>query len=77
MNGVAWVSGVRHELAAGNWTVDLQLGLSPVKHADKFPVSAKPAGALLPSINGLHTAIVKALKATRTAKAASCYRYLR
>lgn len=62
MNGMSWVSGVRHEISAGNWTVDLQLGLSPKQHADKFPVSAKPAGALVPGINGLHTAIVKALE---------------
>lgn len=62
MNGMAWVSGVRHEIAEGNWTVDLQLGMQNVKHADKFPVSAKPAGALVPGINGLHTAIVKALE---------------
>ncbi|WP_341841300.1 type VI secretion system tip protein VgrG [Chitinophaga caseinilytica] len=62
MNGMAWVSGVRHEIAAGNWTVELQLGMHPEKHADKFPVQAKPAGALLPGINGLHTAIVKALE---------------
>ncbi|WP_423737460.1 type VI secretion system tip protein VgrG [Chitinophaga caseinilytica] len=62
MNGMAWVSGVRHEIAAGNWTVELQLGMQPERHADKFPVQAKPAGALLPGINGLHTAIVKALE---------------
>ncbi|WP_126247616.1 type VI secretion system tip protein VgrG [Chitinophaga rhizosphaerae] len=62
MNGMAWVSGVRHEIAAGNWTVELQLGMQPEKHAEKFPVQAKPAGALLPGINGLHTAIVKALE---------------
>lgn len=62
MNGMAWVSGVRHDISAGNWTVDLQLGMSPEKHTDRFSVQAKAAGAMLPGINGLHTAIVKALE---------------
>lgn len=61
-NGMGWVSGVRHELSLGNWLTDLQLGLPPELHVETFPAQATPAGALLPGINGLHTAIVTALE---------------
>lgn len=62
-NGLAWVSGVRHELSGGNWYTDLQLGLTPRLHANTFPQQTPNAGALLPGISGLHTAVVTALEA--------------
>lgn len=61
-NGFAWVSGVRHELSGGNWYTDLQLGLTPKLHANTFPQQTPSAGALLPGISGLHTAVVAALE---------------
>jgi Rhs element Vgr protein len=61
-NGKAWVSGVRHEFCRGNWTSDLQLGLSPTLHVEKFSGQSLRASAMLPAINGLHTAVVTALE---------------
>lgn len=61
-NGMAWVSGVRHEISNGNWLTDLQLGYSPKLHVEKFMDQSPRAGALLPAINGLHTAVVTALE---------------
>jgi Rhs element Vgr protein len=62
LNGNAWVSGVRHEISYGNWLTDLQIGRVPKLHAETFRQQAPGAGALLPGINGLHTAVVKALE---------------
>jgi len=62
INGMAWVSGVRHEISQGNWVTDLQLGLSQELHLEKFPEQSPAAASLLPRINGLHTAIVSALE---------------
>jgi Rhs element Vgr protein len=61
-NGKTWVSGVRHEFCRGNWTSDLQLGLSPTLHVEKFTGQSPRASAMLPAINGLHTAVVTALE---------------
>jgi Rhs element Vgr protein len=61
-NGMAWVSGVRHEISNGNWFTDLQLGLTQKLHIEKFSNQSPAAGALLPGINGLHTAVVTALE---------------
>lgn len=61
-NGMAWVSGVRHEIGNGNWLTDLQLGLMQKLHIEKFPEQSPKAGSLLPGINGLHTAVVTALE---------------
>jgi Rhs element Vgr protein len=61
-NGMGWVSGVRHELARGNWLVDLQIGLTQQLHTEKFATQTAEASALLPGIHGLHTAIVTALE---------------
>lgn len=61
-NGMAWISGVRHEISQGNWLTDLQLGFTPKQHAEAFPDQSHPASALLPGISGLHTGIVTALE---------------
>ncbi len=61
-DGMGWVSGVRHEISQGNWFCDLQLGMNPQLQVEKFPVQSSPAAALLPGINGLHTAVVTALE---------------
>ena len=62
INGMAWVSGIRHEFTRGNWLTDLQLGLSEKIHLEKFNENASTTDAMLPGINGLHTAIVTALE---------------
>jgi phage protein D len=57
-NGQAYVSGLRHELRAGQWTTTAQLGLSSERHTERFAVNAPPAAGLLPAVSGLHIAKV-------------------
>lgn len=52
-NGLAYVSGVRHEIRDNNWLMWVQIGLAPDWLADRRDVMALPAGGLLPGINGL------------------------
>jgi Rhs element Vgr protein len=61
-NGVAFVSGVRHVLGAGDWETTVQLGLPPKWHAERFPLHAPPAAGLHPAIHGLHTGVVTQLQ---------------
>lgn len=62
-NGLAYVSGVRHELGDGNWKTHLSLGLSfDCFHKIAKDISAPPAGGLLPAVSGMHTGIVTQLK---------------
>ncbi len=60
-NGDYYVSGVRHEIADGSWFTDVQLGLSPDCYPQNFEVNDKPAGSLLPAINGLQIGVVSQL----------------
>src|SRR6185436_28294 len=62
MNGMVWISGVRHEISRGNWLTDLQFGLSQKSHLETFKDQSSQASGLLPPINGLHTAVVTALE---------------
>lgn len=57
-NGNVYVSSIRHEISEGNWTTDIQFGLSPDWFAEKYGVTAPPAGGLVPGINGLQIGIV-------------------
>lgn len=57
-NGKVYVSGLRHELSAGNWTTTAQIGLNPERFTERFPVSAPAAGGLLPAVSGLHIGLV-------------------
>ncbi|GAA0560510.1 type VI secretion system tip protein VgrG [Chitinophaga japonensis] len=61
-NGNGWVSGIRHEISHSNWLTDLQLGLPARLHTESFKTQSTAAAALLPGINGLHTAVVTALE---------------
>jgi len=63
INGMGWVSGVRHEINHGNWLTDIQFGLTPKLHIESFSDTLKCSGELLPGIHGLHTAIVTTLEA--------------
>lgn len=60
--GNAYVSGVSHSISGGNWTTDVQFGLSPKWLAHEQDVPEKPAGALLPPIHGLQIGIVTKLE---------------
>jgi Rhs element Vgr protein len=60
--GKQFVAGVRQSFSDGNWETDVAFGLSPDAYAACYPVTAQPAGGLLPAINGLQTGIVTALE---------------
>ena len=62
MNGKVYVTGVRHELANGNWLCDAQFGLDPNWHIKQFEINAQAAANLLPSVKGLHIGIVTHLE---------------
>lgn len=59
-NGAAFLSGVRHDVNAGNWTTHLQVGLDRKKYMESHPdVVDAPVSGLLPPIRGLHIGVVK------------------
>lgn len=57
-NGSAFVSGVKHTVFRGEWTTDLQFGLSSKWFTEEFSVSEKPAAAMLPAVTGLQIGLV-------------------
>lgn len=59
--GKQYVSGVRHTFVNGNWETDVAFGLGPEIYAATYPVTAVPAGGLLPAVNGLQIGLVTAL----------------
>lgn len=60
-NGKAWVGAVRHEVADGEWTTEVEFGLDPAWFVARHDVNALPAGGLLPAVHGLQIGIVKQL----------------
>lgn len=61
-NGVAYVSGIRHELNGGAWSTHLQLGLAPQWFYQRAEVVERPAAGLLPGVNGLQIGVVVQLQ---------------
>jgi Rhs element Vgr protein len=61
-NGKVFVSGVRQEVANGNWTTDVQFGLSTEPFTAQPQVNSLPAAGMLPMINGLQIGIVTELE---------------
>ncbi|MGN6640669.1 MAG: type VI secretion system tip protein VgrG [Mucilaginibacter sp.] len=61
-NGKVFVSGVRQEVANGNWTTDVQFGLSNESFTTQPEVNSLPAAGMLPMINGLQIGIVTELE---------------
>jgi Rhs element Vgr protein len=61
-NGKAYITGVRHSIAEGNWTVDAQFGLNPKWFSETFEINSQPAAGLLPAIKGLHIGIISQLQ---------------
>jgi len=57
-NGNAFVSGVKHTVSRGEWTTDLQFGLSSKWFSEEYAVSEKPAAAMLPAVSGLQAGLV-------------------
>ncbi len=61
-NGNVYVTGVRHNLSEGNWTVDAQFGLNPEWFSETFDINTPAASGLLPAIHGLQIGVVSQLQ---------------
>ncbi len=59
--GDAYITGVRHSIADGNWETDVQFGLEPEWYAKKMGLSSSSSGLVVP-LAGLHVGIVTALE---------------
>ncbi|MES1254884.1 MAG: type VI secretion system tip protein VgrG [Acidobacteriota bacterium] len=60
-NGTVYVTGVRHELSAGNWTTDAEFGMPRETHAERVAMSHLPAAGLAAAVHGLQVGIVTEL----------------
>jgi Rhs element Vgr protein len=60
-NGPVYVTGVRHEFNAGNWTTDAEFGMPRETHAERVAMSHLPAAGLAPAVHGLQVGIVTEL----------------
>jgi len=59
-NGKAFIAGVVHQLENGDWTTEIEFGLSPRWFVEEQTgIEAPPAAGLLPSVNGLQIGKVK------------------
>jgi len=61
-NGLAYVSGVRHEMIGGTWYTYMQLGLESQWFYQVTDIIERPASGLLPGVNGLQIGVVVQLK---------------
>lgn len=61
-NGKAYITGVFHEIAEGNWTVDAQFGLNPDWFSETYDIHTPSASGIIPAIKGLHIGIVTQLQ---------------
>jgi Rhs element Vgr protein len=52
-NGKAFVSGIQHFIAAGDWQLDIQFGADPDWFSDQVTIPAKPAAGLVSAVHGL------------------------
>lgn len=57
-NGKAYITGVRHTIANGNWLVDAQFGLDPKWFSELYDINTPAASGIVPAIKGLHIGIV-------------------
>lgn len=58
-NGDHFVSGVTHDLSAGNWLTVVNVGMSPEWFTEEPDVMSPPTSGLLPGVRGLFTGTVK------------------
>lgn len=56
--GGVMVTGIRHALVNSQWTVDLEFGIDPRTHAERFDIDAPPAAATTPAVAGLQIGVV-------------------
>lgn len=60
-NGNVYVSGVNHDISDGNWTTEVDFGMSADWFADRRDLSAPLASGLLPGVDGLQIGVVMKL----------------
>lgn len=58
-NGKALISGIKHEVSAGQWRTTVSYGLSAQSYHEKTAISAPANGGLVPEIKGLQIGKVK------------------
>ena len=61
-NGLAYVSGIRHEIRGGSWDTHWQLGFNPQWFYQEAEVIECPASGLLPGVRGLQIGVVVQLQ---------------
>jgi Rhs element Vgr protein len=61
-NGIAYVSGVRHEVSENLWYTHLQLGLSPSWGHERADFLVAPASGLTAGVHGLQIGVVEQLE---------------
>ncbi len=61
-SGTVYVTGVRHEISEGNWTVDAQFGLDPRWFSETYDINPQPASGLLAGVCGLQVGVVTQLQ---------------
>lgn len=61
-NGAVFISAVRHEIAAGNWTINSEFGINPKWFSETYDINENPAAGLLAAVNGLQVGIVSQLE---------------
>jgi Rhs element Vgr protein len=60
-NGNVFISSVQHHLTDGNWTSEVDFGLSSDWFSENVNIVSPAASGLLPGIEGLHVGIVEKL----------------
>ena len=60
-NGNVFVSTVVHEITKGNWSTEVDFGMSPDWFVEAHDIMAPAAAGLLPGIEGLQIGVVKKL----------------
>jgi len=61
-SGDAFVSGVMHQIAEGNWTLDVQFGMDPEWFTDQVSIHTQPSSGLLAAVKGLQVGVVSQLE---------------
>lgn len=61
-SGKVYISGIRHQLAEGNWTLDAEFGINPKWFSETFDINDLPAAGLVAAINGLQIGVVTQLE---------------
>jgi len=57
-NGKAFVSGIQHFIAAGDWLLDIQFGMEPEWFTTSTMINDQPAAGLISALHGLQTGVV-------------------